>query len=323
MGKTKFQDKWISEYPFLQPVKNDCYSAFCTICLKKFKIDGSGVSQVKSHAKCHKKSSTVSLPGQRTLVVNNSGSSAKVTLSKQPVIKQSLPPEDLRLNAEILQALHYVDSNYSFSSASTDSNRFRMMFPDSKIAQSYSQGATKIAYAIDHGIAPYLKAKIIRELKGNPFSFKFDETTTSQVKKQYDAYAQYWNEVKNEIVNVFCGSLFVGHCSAEQLLEHHLHFINGLGLDHHLHLSNGMDGPNVNLKYDRLLRNHLEMHYDTNFIDIGTCSLHPAHTAFRKGVGCLSFDIDTFLHNLHFFFTPFTSTSSIHCSVSRIGNRLF
>lgn len=108
MGKTKFQDKWILEYPFLQPVKNDCYSAFCTICLRKFKIDGSGVSQVKSHAKCHKKSSTVSLSGQRTLVVNSSGSSAEVTLSKQPVIKQSLSPEDLILNAEILQALHYV-----------------------------------------------------------------------------------------------------------------------------------------------------------------------------------------------------------------------
>jgi len=30
-------------------MKNDVYCGYCKICLKSFKIDGSGVSQVKSH----------------------------------------------------------------------------------------------------------------------------------------------------------------------------------------------------------------------------------------------------------------------------------
>ena len=30
---------------------------------------------------------------------------------------------------------------------------------------------------------------ILKELRGLPFSFRFDETTTFRIKKQYDAYA--------------------------------------------------------------------------------------------------------------------------------------
>ena len=44
---------------------------------------------------------------------------------------------------------------------------------------------------IQFGIAPYLQKIILKELKELPFSFRFDKTTTSQVKKQYDAYAVY------------------------------------------------------------------------------------------------------------------------------------
>ena len=62
------------------------------------------------------------------------------------------------------------------------------MFPDSEIAKKYEQGDTKIKYNIQFGIAPYLKEKLIYDVKNKPFTFKFDETTTRQVKKQYDGY---------------------------------------------------------------------------------------------------------------------------------------
>ena len=42
---------------------------------------------------------------------------------------------------------------------------------------------------IQFGIAPYLQKIILNELKELAFSFRFDETTTSQVKKQYGVYA--------------------------------------------------------------------------------------------------------------------------------------
>ena len=64
------------------------------------------------------------------------------------------------------------------------------MFPDSKIGQSYRQSETKIKYVIQFGMVPFVKEQMIRDFKLQPFTFKFDETTTNQVKKQY-GYAQF------------------------------------------------------------------------------------------------------------------------------------
>ena len=75
------------------------------------------------------------------------------------------------------------------------------MFPDSKIAKSYSQGETKVKYVIQFGIALYIKELILDHIKGKPFSLLLDNTTTQQVKKQFDANLQYWS-CENQISNI-------------------------------------------------------------------------------------------------------------------------
>ena len=56
--KTSYLSKWEKDYQWLTSVKkkNDKYSACCKLCLKSFRIDGSGIFQVKSHenSKSHK-----------------------------------------------------------------------------------------------------------------------------------------------------------------------------------------------------------------------------------------------------------------------------
>ena len=94
--------------------------------------------------------------------------------------------EDQILNAEILQALNMVDKNHSFSSGNGDSDRFKKMFLDSQIAAKYSQEETKSKYVVQFCIAPFVKDKLITYVQKTPYSFKFDETMTSQVKKQCD-----------------------------------------------------------------------------------------------------------------------------------------
>ena len=74
-------------------------------------------------------------------------------------------------------------------------------FPDSKIARYYRQGETKIKCIIQFGIAPFVKEQMIRDFKFQSYTFKFDETTTNQVKKQYDGYVQFWSNEKKEIVS--------------------------------------------------------------------------------------------------------------------------
>ena len=59
------------------------------------------------------------------------------------------------------------------------------MFPDPEIARKYKQSETKVKYSVQFGIAK-------QDFSKTPFTFKFDETTKSQIKKQYDGYIQYW-----------------------------------------------------------------------------------------------------------------------------------
>ena len=92
------------------------------------------------------------------------------------------------MKAEILQAPKTVGSNFSFASANGDGDRFRQMFPDSNIAKGFSQNETKMMYVIKFGLSPYFKESLKNDFYSKAFCFKFDETTTNQIKKQYDGF---------------------------------------------------------------------------------------------------------------------------------------
>ena len=76
--------------------------------------------------------------------------------------------------AEILQVLNIVECNHSFSSAGNDNIKFKLMFPDSKIAEGYSQGHTKANYMLQFGIVLYIKEELLKGIKDVPYCFKFD-----------------------------------------------------------------------------------------------------------------------------------------------------
>ena len=65
------------------------------------------------------------------------------------------------------------------------------MFLDCDIAESFQQADTNVRYVKHYRIKPYVFIVILTDLKDQPFHFHFDETTTSQVKKLYDAYPMY------------------------------------------------------------------------------------------------------------------------------------
>ena len=48
VGKTKYQEQWEKDFSSIQKVKTDCYSAFCKKCPQCFRIDSSGICQVRS-----------------------------------------------------------------------------------------------------------------------------------------------------------------------------------------------------------------------------------------------------------------------------------
>ena len=125
---------------------------------------------------------------------------------------------------------------------------------------------------------------------------------TSQVKKQYDVHIQYWSKRQNKTVISYVGSLFIGHCSADNLVQHFQEFMNVvLGLNPKYLLHVGMEGPNMNKSFQKKLLTDLQEKHDTTFLNIGSCSLHVAHNSFRKGLKKLSFDFEEFIHDLNFF----------------------
>ena len=92
---------------------------------------------------------------------------------------------------------------------------------------------------------------MICDLKGAPYTFKFDETTTSQVKKQYDAYVLHYSNQFKKVTTAYVGSLFVGHCTAADLLDYFFEFVRSLNLDTNLLLAIGMDDQNVNKSFEK------------------------------------------------------------------------
>ena len=88
-------------------MRADPQSVYCGICLKSFKINNSGLGQLKSHAKCHnsgkRKNTALNWKNQRALV---SGDRAEMGLSKKNSLV--LSTKEVILKGEILQALSMV-----------------------------------------------------------------------------------------------------------------------------------------------------------------------------------------------------------------------
>lgn len=63
-----------------------------------------------------------------------------------------------------------------------------------------------------------------------------------------------------------------------------------------------MDGPNVNLKFHRILEEDPQKSFDKKNLNVGTCSLHPVRTSFANELKKLNFDFDRLATDLHFVF---------------------
>ena len=114
-------------------------------------------------------------------------------------------------------------------------------------------------------------------MQEKPFTFHFDESTTSQTKKQYDGYVKFFSLESGEVVIVYYGTLFVGRCSAPDMVNHLKTFVAKQNLDIKLLINLGIGGPTVNITFQNLLIKELKEKYHTTFIDLEKCCLHSAN----------------------------------------------
>ena len=184
--------------------------------------------------------------------------------------------------AKFLWALKTVMSHFSYNSATDITDVFMPMFPDSAIAQKMNCGPTKLSYLICFGIAPYFKQKLLNKLKeAQCFVISFDESLNTELyEEQMDFVVRYFN--KDRVTCRYLTSEFLGHTCADDLKK----FEEGIkDLEKKKMLQVSMDGSNVNWKlYDSIVEEQNENDDYPDLIDIGSCSLHVVHGAFRTGV---------------------------------------
>ena len=67
----------------------------------------------------------------------------------------------------------------------------------------------------------------------------------------------YWSKRSDSIVHSYCGSLFVGHCTAVDLVGHYEEFVKQLDIDSKFLLNFGMIRLNFNLSFEDKLTQKL------------------------------------------------------------------
>ncbi|XP_070554389.1 uncharacterized protein [Ptychodera flava] len=353
-GKCVFNDLWLKQPEYLGWLERaqDKSSAKCKLCEKTFDVSNMGEAALKSHAKGVKhqalvgqkqkasglkikdffaqsssdvKSSTYSKPSTSSsdFLTSHSQLSMSSAMSfKMPSIKPvtssltAFVSKNDVLRAEVLWTLKVVKSHYSFNSCGDIQQLFSRMFPDSEIAKQFTCGERKCAYLCNYGIAPYFKQLLTKKINDEDgFVLLFDESLNHKTrKKQMDFHARIWEDEK--VKTLYYSSSFMGHATAEDMVEHFDECTEGLNKRKMLQIS--MDGPNVNWKFHRLMQNKQTSTTDKSLLNVGSCGLHIVHGAFKDGAAASGWPIQDLLKSLYYLFkdTParredyFTATGS-------------
>ena len=137
----------------------------------------------------------------------------------------------------------------SNNSSSNISPIFEVIFPDSKIVESFALGKDKSRYLITYGIAPYFYELLKDNVNNsNCYTVLFDESLNriSQT-SQMDILLRYWDTTAKMVKIQFCNSSYLGHVTYKDLLESYNCSVSDLDLLKMIQLP--MDRANVNWKF--------------------------------------------------------------------------
>ena len=180
LHSVKFNSDWLKESDGNgHSIKEWCepgdteFIAKCIICKKNVDIRNRGKKQLLSHAETRKhknhKAGLVSKNQPKLFTVTNNDGEKMVGLGltsatgSNPNFKVSHDDEVAR--AEIIWTLKVVESGFSYASCNSIKEDFCAMFPDSRIAKSFTLGTDKVSYEIAHGLGPYFDQEVINEIE--------------------------------------------------------------------------------------------------------------------------------------------------------------
>ena len=176
------------------------------------------------------------------------------------------------------------------------------MFQDSVVAQKMTVSCNKVSYVISHGLGPYFLQKTIDDILSSPdtyYTIHFDETITSQIKKQFDVLARYHSDTHCEVRVRFLKALVFGHAYAETVADELWKTLQELSLSLKCLLSLFSDEPNVNKAMKTNINKKLMTKCSRQLVNT---ELHVVHNSLKKGVETYGDDIENLCIDLFNFF---------------------
>ena len=311
--QTKFSETWLSSVDsngqrigeWCRKGQNE-YQAYCQFCDVQVKCDNAGKTQLLQHSKQKKHIDAIKHSvdkKQKKLVAFSKQSGESPACSSQSL--GLITPGD-NMNAEIFWLAKASVSNLNLRSVDNIGDLFRAMFPDSKIAANFKLSHTSASYMIADGMSKYFTQLIVKDLVKSklPFCIHFDETTSTQGKKQMDLTLRYWSPTHEEVWITYYTSLFFAHAEGDKVAVKMYEQLVSDGIPVAKLVTLVRDGPNVNKtifrKMDELIR-HDNPEF-TGLVDLGSCSIHTIHNAFGKGLEKCGKEIEQLCMDLHALF---------------------
>ena len=164
---------------------------------------------------------------------------------------------------------------------------------------------SKVSYVIGYGLGPYFLQKTVDDIQSTPgtyFTLHFDETTTSQIKKQLDILVRYYSDNHNEVRVRFLKAAVFGHAYAESVANELCETLQKFSLPLKYLLSLSSDGPNVNKAIKTNINRRLQVNYQRELVNTGPCQLHVVHKSYRKGVEGYRSDMENLCIDIYYFF---------------------
>ncbi|XP_070386228.1 uncharacterized protein [Dermacentor albipictus] len=207
------------------------------------------------------------------------------------------------VNAEVLWCLNAVMTHTSFRAAAASASLFPLMFPSSATAKKVQLGKDKVGYTIVYGLAPFFRESLVSELnQASYLVLAFDESLNKVAQKeQMDVLVHFWSDAEGSVKTRYLTSCFLGRTRAEELVSAFKSATDGLSRSKILQIS--MDGPNVNMKFRREIKQELcESNDGRQILDVGSCGLHVVNGAFKTGHAATGWQLVEFLRAMYNLF---------------------
>ncbi|XP_047132571.1 uncharacterized protein LOC124811258 isoform X3 [Hydra vulgaris] len=307
----KWNDVWLEKLDKnlvkiqLWAEKRNSEYAICKLCKSDLKFSSVGFQALYQHSSKPKHKSVSDLRFSKTashLYVDSN----KNSIGGEKVIQLEFSTNEKISAAEAMWLFKVAENDLALRHCDNTPILFQRMFPDSKISHGFTMSRQKASYILQDGLGPLLEKRLCNSitLSQVAFTLMFDETTTSQQRKQMDLLCRFWSEDENQVVTKYLTSLFFGRATAEDVktmladLRHNERFY--LPWDRLFNIS--ADGPNINKAIWRLIIADLHSNGFNGLLPFVSCTLHTVHNAFRKAINVVGEDAEQLAFDLHNWF---------------------